>query len=283
MEESTSGLGGASAEAVRAHYDLSNDFYRLWLDRSMTYSCALWNGDDDLESAQRRKLDFHISQAECKAQGSLLDIGCGWGSLLERAVDTHRIERAVGLTLSEAQFKHIQSRKRSGIDAYLESWEDHSPAEPYDSIVCIGAIEHFVRPEMPSDTRIEIYRAFFSRCHAFLVKGGNVSVQTIAYGVGGFTGGAIASIFPESDLPRLYQLAQAAEGIFEIVQVHNHRSDYARTCREWLKRLRDSREEAGSIVGAQTVKHYERFLDAAARGFDTHVFCLYRILLRRIG
>lgn len=284
MAEKARGSGsiGASSTAIQAHYDLSDDFYRLWLDASMTYSCGFWDEAGTLEQAQERKLDFHAGQARAEGAQRVLDVGCGWGSMLRRLAHEHRVERAVGLTLSESQFKHVESLGDPRIDVLMESWADHEPARPYDAIVCIGALEHFVRPETPPDERIEIYRTFFARCRDLTRPGAWMSLQTIAYGVGDFTTGAISTIFPESDLPRLSQIAAASEGSFEIVSLRNDRADYARTCGEWLRRMRARRDEAASIVGEATTRHYERFLDASTRGFDSHVFCLFRMALRRI-
>src|SRR2546427_8685 len=104
----TLGIGppGASPEAIQYHYDIGNEFYRCWLDDSLTYSCALWEADaplDALEQAQCRKLDFHVASARAKGAATVLDVGCGWGSLLRRLVEVHEVERAIGITLSPAQ------------------------------------------------------------------------------------------------------------------------------------------------------------------------------------
>src|SRR5262249_28276009 len=93
---------GASAEAIRHHSAPSNEFYRLWLDRDMVYSCALFGPGDTLERAQERKLDFHVEQARAARARKVLEIGCGFGALLRRLVSVHGVERAVGLTLSDA-------------------------------------------------------------------------------------------------------------------------------------------------------------------------------------
>jgi cyclopropane-fatty-acyl-phospholipid synthase len=273
---------GASADAIRAHYDLSSDFYRLWLDASLTYSCAMWEPGDTLERAQLRKLDFHVEQSRAAGCDRVLDVGCGWGSMLRRLVDAHGVTRAVGLTLSKAQWDYITSLGDRRLETRAESWAEHAPSEPYDAIVCIGALEHFVRPETPATQRIEAYRRFFAKCRDILRPGGWLSLQTIAYGVGGFVKGAISTIFPQSDLPRLSQIAEAAERQFEIVTLRNEREDYAQTCREWLHRLRNNRARAETLVGREVTTHYERFLDASSRGFETQVFCLYRIGLRRV-
>src|SRR5471030_1631678 len=108
---------GGTEAAIQYHYDVSNAFYALWLDETMTYSCGLWRDDDDpddLLAAQKRKIDYHLDSAGISRARHVLDIGCGWGSVLERALTHAQVETATGLTLSEAQFEHIASRDRSG-------------------------------------------------------------------------------------------------------------------------------------------------------------------------
>jgi cyclopropane-fatty-acyl-phospholipid synthase len=150
----------------------------------------------------------------------------------------------------------------------------------YDSVICIGALEHFVSPETRPEDRIAIYRDFFHACASWLKPGGYLSLQTSAYGRGSFVKGAIASIFPESDLPRLGQLLEAAEGSLELVELRNDREDYARTCQTWVDRLRSRRLEASHEVGEETVARYEQFLDAAVRGFRAGIFLLLRMRFR---
>lgn len=277
-----SAAGGASREAIKAHYDVSGDFYRLWLDDSMTYSCALWEASESLQQAQVRKLDLHIEQAHAAGAARVLDVGCGWGALLQRLAQ-RGVAEPVGITLSDAQASHIRALGIPGASVATESWRDHAPARPYDSIVSIGAMEHFVRPELPESDRIAVYRDFFASCSDWLLPGRWMSLQTIAYGSGRFKHGAIASIFPESDLPRLSEIVAALEDHFELVRLRNDRTDYARTCRVWLERLRGNRDSAVEIVGEQIVSHYEAFLGASARGFDAGVFVLHRLQLRRFG
>jgi cyclopropane-fatty-acyl-phospholipid synthase len=272
---------GASRAAIQAHYDIGDDFYHLWLDPSMTYSCALWHEGDSLQLAQERKLDFHAEQACVRGARRVLDIGCGWGSLLTRLIQVHQVSEATGLTLSDSQADFVKRLSVPGTHVAVESWTEHRPATQYDAIVSIGAIEHFARPETSSDERVEIYRRFFQNCRTWLAPGGSMSIQTSAYEKGRFIQGAIASIFPESDLPRLLELVAALEGLFEIVSIRNDPKDYATTCRAWLARLRENSERASALVGDQIVRHYEAFLDAAARGFDAGVFGLLRLRLRR--
>jgi cyclopropane-fatty-acyl-phospholipid synthase len=273
---------GASETAIRAHYDVSNEFYRLWLDETMTYSCAMWDISATLEEAQLRKLDFHIDQARAESVGRVLDIGCGWGSLMRRLSDRGARE-VVGLTLSTAQADYIRNLGISGASVAVQDWRDHSVDSPYDSLISVGAMEHFVRPELSTPERVGVYRDFFASCKSWLRSGQWMSLQTSTYGEGQFTHGAISSIFPESDLPRLNEILQAIAGQFELVSLRNDRSDYSRTCRAWLDRLRSKRALAVELVGEQTVAHYESFLAASSRGLDAGVFNLLRMQLRRIG
>ena len=132
--------------------------------------------------AQRRKLDFHLAASGASRARHILDIGCGWGSLLERALRHQGIESATGLTLSDAQLQYIRARGDARIDVRKESWIDHAPAQKYDSIVSIGALEHFASPGDSPREKIGLYREFFAKCRSWLRLGGAMSLQTIAYG-----------------------------------------------------------------------------------------------------
>lgn len=275
---------GASPEALKEHYDTGNAFFSSWLDPTLTYSGAMWSDDPDeaLEVAQLRKLEHHITAARATGKARVLDIGCGWGSMLKRLVQEHGVKRAVGLTLSDEQAAWLRDRAPAGVEVRLEDWRDHRPDEPYDAIISIGSLEHFVKPEDDAATRVRTYREFFERCRDMLVPGGRLTVQTSAYGMGGFVTGAIADIFPESDLPRLPQLAEAAEGVLELVTLRNDRMDYARTCATWRQRLKANSEVAIAATDEQTFRRYNHFLAAADRGFQFRVFMLLRMTFARL-
>ncbi len=282
------GYRGASVAAVRQHYDAGNEFYQLWLDPTFTYSCAMWEEDEPdgaLETAQVRKLDFHIHQARAHAKDRVLDIGCGWGSLLRRLVETHGVKKAVGLTLSAAQAEWLGRRHHPRIEVREENWFHHEPAELYGSILCVAALEAFARPGLAEHEKIMAYRSLFERCHGWLEPGGWMSLQTVAWGNtrGANSSGFIETkIFPDSDLPTLSELAKALERTFEVVALRNDRQDYARTCRVWLSRLRALRSAARDVVGADVVARYETYLKMAWIGFHTGKLDLLRITVRRI-
>jgi len=280
---------GASSGAIRHHYDAGNDFYRLWLDETLTYSGAMYEADESdetLESAQLRKIEFHIDQARARGAGRVLDVGCGWGSVLERLVSHHGVREAVGLTLSEAQAKWISSHCSPGVRVRLEAWTDHRPDEPYDAIISLGAMEHFAKPELSVSERVDAYREFFSRCHEWLVPGGWLSIQAIAYGNlkrEDFAGSFIArKIFPESEFVRLADIAEACERRFEIVRLRNDRKDYERTCAIWLEKLRANREAAVAAASPEVVDDWEQYLDLCVRGWQLGATDLLRIGMRRI-
>lgn len=240
VSASTTANPGASRAAISFHYDLGNEFFRLFLDRECCYSCAMYdNESDSFEAAQQRKLEYHIQQARADSAARVLDIGCGWGALQKRLVKEHQVKVAVGLPLSEKQAEWIRSMNLAGVEVRVESWSDHVPAASYDSIISIGAFEHFARPSSRV-VRVRGYRDFFERCYGRLNPGGWMSLQTIGLGCvdRGVEGQFVAeNIFPGSDLPRLGEIADASEGIFEILSIRNDRADYKRTNHEFRDRM----------------------------------------------
>jgi cyclopropane-fatty-acyl-phospholipid synthase len=283
---------GASPDAIRHHYDVGNDFYRLWLDESLTYSCALWNeGDSDrmLEAAQLRKYDYHVNAAQAVNAGRVLDVGCGWGALLRRLVESHGVGQATGLTLSETQAAWLTAHPHPRIDVRQESWLDHTPAAPYDAIISIGAFEHFARAGWTESERLAAYRAFFTRCRSWLKPGGRMSLQTITMGnvdperllQRPNMQFILTDIFPESMLPTLADIVAASDGLFELISLRNDRLDYYRTCRVWYKRLSACREEAVALVGEATVERYLRYLKVSTFGFGEGYIGLLRMTLQR--
>ena len=285
-EELVVTTAGASTEAIQQHYDLSNDFYALWLDETMTYSCALWKPGDTLEQAQIRKLDYHLEQARARNASRLLDIGSGWGSLLARAVEHFDVGIVQGLTLSQAQHDYVSERytreANPRIRVDVESWEDHRPKQPYDAIVSIGAMEHFSCPEDSGAEKIAKYRHFFERCHDMLKPGSFLSLQTITFGSGKFGQSVVADTFPESHLPRLEEIIQASARTFGLIRLRNDRRDYAKTAREWLKRLKAKRDLATKVVGEETLENYRKYLAAGGWAHTKGIFYLYRLTLKRL-
>jgi cyclopropane-fatty-acyl-phospholipid synthase len=279
---------GAGSGAIRHHYDVGNDFWQVWLDPTMSYSCAMWEDPaDDLESAQRRKLDYHTAQAGAAGAARVLDIGCGWGAQLTHLVASHGVKHAVGLTLSDAQAEYLRALAPSHVEVLVRSWSDYEPTEPFDAIISVGAFEHFARQGLSAEEQVEAYRRFFRACRNWLKPGGRLSLQTIAYGDiprdrplrDRFI---VDEIFPESELPRLADIARAAEMELEIERVRNDRDDYVKTLRAWLGRIRARRDDAIAASSAETVARYERYLRMFAYSMELGAFTLLRLTMRRI-
>lgn len=273
-----------TAAAIRHHYDIGNDFYALWLDRTLTYSCAMPTGPDDtLNAAQQRKLRFHLDAIGAAEAGSVLDIGCGWGSILRELSRTYRVPRSIGLTLSPEQAAFVAARNYPGVSVRTEHWLHHEPAAPYHGIISIGAFEHFAAPDHTTTEKIAIYRNFFTRCRSWLREDGTLSLQTIAYANMARENASEfmrQEIFPDADLPTLAEITAAADGIFEVISIHNGRLDYAWTCEQWADRLRTRRARAIELAGPEVVARYERYLKLSAVGFRMGKICLLRLVLR---
>ncbi len=276
---------GASAQAIQFHYDIGNAFYALWLDPTLTYSCAMWDNHDTLEEAQLAKIDYHIEKSGARGQARVLDIGCGWGATLKRLTSSAGVQAATGLTLARQQAAHIDQQGWPGVEVHVESWSDHLPPAPYDAIISVGAFEHFAKLDQSPAEKIKGYRDFFSRCHEWLPPGGYLSLQTMSYENSSredFSQFFASQIFPESDLPRLSEIASASERLFEIVSMRNDRQHYARTSLEWRRRLLKHRVEAVALVGEEAVLRYDKYLHLWAIGFHTGRMGLLRLQLRRL-
>ena len=272
-----------AAAAIRHHYDVGNEFYRLWLDSSLTYSCALRRGaDDTLETAQQRKLRFHLEAIRADDATRVLDIGCGWGSILALLSGTHGVQQSVGLTLSDEQAAFVRLQQYPGVEVLSEDWKHYEPDGRFDGIISIGAFEHFATPDETSTEKIRLYREFFSRCRDWLTDGGVLSLQTIAYANMSSDQASRfiqQSVFPNADLPTLAEITAAADGLFEVQSVGNGRLDYAWTCEQRAQRLRQRRDEAVGLVGPEVVDRYERYLKLSALGFRMGKICLLRLVL----
>jgi cyclopropane-fatty-acyl-phospholipid synthase len=278
---------GASREAIEHHYDVGRDFYRLWLDTNMIYSCALWPGepDDDLDAAQVAKLSWHATGAGADGARRVLDVGCGWGGMLRYLREERGVGHVTGLTLSADQAEVARAAVPDA-DVRLEDWRDHRPDSAYDAVISIGALEHFARLDLTQEERRAVYRRFFARCSGWLRPGGRLSLQTIAFEDFDPTSAPVSSffaeeVFPESMLPRLGELVDSFEGGFRLVALRSDADQYSHTLRLWQQRLEQRRTEADALVGRETARHYLRYLRLSRAMFDRRVCTLYRLVLER--
>jgi cyclopropane-fatty-acyl-phospholipid synthase len=285
---------GASAGAVREHYDVSNDFYRLWLGPSMMYSSGLWPPEDDeptdLAAAHRRKIDFFAEHVLRGIGASVLDVGCGWGHNLRRLVEAHRVGEAVGLTLSAAQCDFLAGQPIAGAQIRLEDWAEHRPRRSYDAIVSYGAFEHFARDGSSGMQRVQAYRRFFAQCFEWLTEEGRLGLETIAHDGApdtatprgrGPLGDLVLELFPESICPQLCEIVLGFEPYFEVELLRSDAADFARTFRLWLLALREHETAAAALVGTETVRRFRRYLVSSEMQFRTGALTNYRFVLHR--
>ncbi len=252
----------------------------------MVYSCALWPGDldDDLDRAQLAKLDWHATAAQVDGASRVLDVGCGWGAMLRYLTAERQVHHVTGLTLSSDQFAAIPQSEYAQVR--LEDWRDHQPLAPYNAIVSIGAFEHFARHDLSRAERHAVYGSFFDRCALWLSEGGRLALQTIAYEDFDRSTGPVSSffteeIFPESALPQLSDIIEAAEGRFRLLALRNDPEHYEHTLRLWQKRLESNQAEASQLVGRETYRRYLRYLRVSRAMFDRRVCTLYRMAFER--
>ena len=233
LSESAARARGSDADEVRSHYDISNEFFKLWQDPNQVYSCAYFECDDmSLEEAQMAKIDLALGKLDLRPGMTLLDIGCGWGAAMMRAIEKYDVN-VVGLTLSENQKAHVerlfaQSDSPRGKRVLLQGWEQFN--EPVDRIVSIGAFEHF---------GFDRYDDFFKMAHALLPDDGVMLLHTITaltlpqmadrkipltFEVARFVKFILTEIFPGGRLPSI-----------EKVEEHSGKAGFTLTRRQSLQ------------------------------------------------
>jgi cyclopropane-fatty-acyl-phospholipid synthase len=264
-------------EDVQAHYDLSDDFFRLFLDPTQTYSCAYFERDDmTLEEAQIAKIDLSLGKLGLEPGMTLLDIGCGWGATINRAVERYDVN-VVGLTLSRNQQAAVQellgkSDSPRSKEVRLEGWEQFH--EPVDRIVSIGAFEHF-----GSDR----YDDFFKMAYSALPTDGVMLLHTIIKPSDAefaerklpltmtklkFFKFIMDEIFPGGMLPKVEDVEKhATKAGFEITRIQPLRLHYARTLEIWAAALEARKDEAIAIQSQEVYDRYMRYLTGCAELF----------------
>jgi cyclopropane-fatty-acyl-phospholipid synthase len=281
---------GSTQREVEVSYDVSNEFFRLWLDERMNYTCALFEGTDNLELAQQKKLAWLSDAARVEPGATVLDIGCGWGANLEFLALERKVKAAHGITLSSAQHAEITRRKIPGVSASVCSYVDYRPEVKFDSVISICMMEHIVSPEEARAGRaIELYRKYFKLAHSWTRPGAHFGLQTILRNrvpripqdlrdVGWVT----YKIFPGGITPRLEEIIAAVNPYWEVLEVKTRRLHYKRTCEHWRDRLRHHSKTIVERWGQELLDDYDRYLSTCIRAFEMHYQSLAQYSLRRI-
>lgn len=265
-------------EEVQAHYDLSDDFFRLFLDSTMTYSCAYFDRlrDIPLEEAQIAKMDLSLRKLGLRSGMTLLDIGCGWGATIRRAIETYDVN-VIGLTLSKNQAAYVQSMldamdTQRSRRVLLHGWEEFD--EPVDRIVSIGAFEHF---------GYDRYDDFFAMAHRVLPDDGVMLLHTITmltpqqiveHGLEmteemtSFNEFIASEIFPGGQLPaiEIVEFHSSKMG-FNLKRRQSLQLHYARTLDHWAAALEAHHSEAVEIQSEGVYQRYMRYLTGCAKAF----------------
>ena len=283
----TDSNAGASQEAIEFHYDMPANFFALWLGESMTYTAARFvRPGMTLDEAQLEKIDHHFAAARVQEGCRMLDVGCGWGTLMKTAVTRRGAAAAHGLTLSPLQRDHIAGLNMPNVTSQLLSYEHYRPEAPYDSIVSVGAFEHFVRPGSTRAERLATYSGFFERCADWLAPGGRLSLQTMAWGDTNEQERSrirIHDVFPESDLPEIAEVIEAAHPFLELEAMENRPEDYAATLAAWADGLAANSARAIEIVGPDRYQFYLNSCKGGAILYRRRRFYLCRFGFKRRG
>ncbi len=269
--------------AIAFHYDVSNDFYALWLDEQMVYSCAYFeDAGQSLEQAQRNKLDHICRKLRLKPGEQLLDIGCGWGALVCWAAEHYGVY-AHGITLSQNQFDFVQETiKRRGLEqkvsVELIDYRDLQGEAEYDKLVSVGMFEHVGLKNLPT---------YFATAYRLLKPGGLFLNHGITSDESGWKKTVATEfinryVFPDGQLETVSTAQRIMEDAdFEINDVEGLRQHYALTLREWVNRLELHREEALKHVPESAYRIWRLYMVACAQQFEEGSTGIYQILASR--
>jgi cyclopropane-fatty-acyl-phospholipid synthase len=273
------------SKAIRYHYDVSDDFFGLWLDKRRVYSCAYYRrADDTLDIAQEQKLDHICRKLQLKAGERFLDVGCGWGALVMWAAQRYKV-RATGITLSENQHAYARTRiRQAGLeglcDVQLLDYRDVPETEPFDKIASVGMFEHVGRSNLP---------LYFGKLFRLLRPGGlimNHGITLNAVGQGELGSGIGEFIddyvFPGGELTHISQVIaeMSAQGL-ECHDVESLRPHYARTLWHWVERLEANRGAALAGVGEKVYRIWRIYMAGSAHAFERGWMSVFQVLAGR--
>jgi cyclopropane-fatty-acyl-phospholipid synthase len=257
----------------------------------MTYTAARFEGTEDedkpaqrLDDAQTRKIHNHLCAIDAGPGNHILDIGCGWGSLMWTAVNEYGAASALGLTLSKEQHEYVNALAEPRIKAQLVSYEHFSPKTPFDGIASVGSFEAFSKAGLTADQRSAIYAKFFALCYSWLRHRRKLSLQTMCWGMNSESEKRaikVQSYFPESDLPEISEVISASKERFELLNMENRRRDYQLTLESWSNNLERYRDEALKLVTPERFEFYRQCFRGGAALFRARRFYLCRFVFQR--
>lgn len=266
--------------SIAYHYDVSNDFYRLWLDSNMVYSCGYFaQGSEDLETAQLKKIDHILTKIRLQRGQTLLDIGCGWGALVIRAAEKFGA-RCVGITLSEQQYLYARERvKKAGLDSQVDiRLQDYRDVQGrFDRITSVGMFEHVGRKNLTPYFEMIKQRL---NPHGFAMNHGITSTDPdggeTSHGGGDFID---RYVFPQGELPHLSQVIQSMQHAgLETFDVENLRRHYVRTLQLWSERYEAQTERIRGMVDEKAYRIWRVYLAGCAHAFAIDQVSIFQVL-----
>ena len=269
-------------QAIHYHYDVSNDFYRLWLDRRMVYSCAYFKtGDEDIDTAQEQKLEHVCRKLRLQPGDRFLDIGCGWGAVIVHAAEKYGVY-ATGVTLSENQYIVADTRIRAaGLQdrcrVLLRDYRDISGEGVFDKIASVGMFEHVGLKNLP---------VYFGTIHRLLAGGGialnhgvtavDSESREVDLGAGEFVE---KYVFPQGELPHVsLVLKEMSDADLEVMDVETLRLHYAKTLAHWSRRLEANLDAARAHVGDKRTRIWRLYLAGCAHAFERNWITVHQVL-----
>jgi cyclopropane-fatty-acyl-phospholipid synthase len=274
LSSSASRIVGSDADEVRSHYDISNEFFRLWQDPTQTYSCAYFERDDmTLQEAQIAKIDLALGKLGLQPGMTLLDIGCGWGSTMMRALERYDVN-VIGLTLSHNQKEHIeqllaQSNSQRSKEVRLQPWEEWEGR--VDRIVSIGAFEHFgfgkyddyfkrTFNALPDDGKMLLHSIVIPSDEEIRERKLPLTMSRVR-----FIKFILDEIYPGGRLPLVAQVeGHATKAGFSVTRVQPLRPHYARTLDTWAANLESKRDDAIAITSEEVYERFMKYLTGCA-------------------
>jgi cyclopropane-fatty-acyl-phospholipid synthase len=281
------------AAAIHYHYDVGNNFYKLWLDERMVYSCAYFrSAEDSLDAAQEAKLDLICRKLRLKPGERLLDIGCGWGGLIMHAAEHYGVD-ATGITLSENQAAFAKERiEAAGLGSRcrvaIRDYRTLNDGDGYDKISSIGMVEHVGASHLP---------VYFAAAFRALKPGGlfmNHGIVSLSeprprslrekifrkfWRADAFID---TYVFPDGKLTAAHDVIASAEGAgFEVRDVESLREHYAMTLRHWVRSLEEKRVDATALVGEHHFRIWRLYMAASANAFASAAINVIQTLLAK--
>lgn len=253
-----------SKEDVQYHYDMGNDFYRLWLDETMTYSCSYFKSDEDsLAQAQKNKVEHILRKLNLHPGQTLLDIGCGWGELILAAAKNYQV-KAMGITLSEEQYLRVQERIREEslqelVEVELVDFRELK-GRSFDRVVSVGMIEHVGKENL---------EGYFSLVNSFLNEGGVSLLHCITGHDGANTNSWVNKyIFPGGYIPAIQELVSLiVKNKFYLIDLESLREHYAKTLEHWASNFEQALSEIRKTKDESFVRMWRLYLNSSAASF----------------